>query len=376
MREESAIKDYIRFGVLGLENVELEDEDKKELEKLTKQLKRLESISNKDLYVLQTYSQDTQVKIFSELKIRQNGHVKFTNDIGLPCIINSVKLKYNDIALNCSFLWRPRYVTKTDFSMWLSTFIADYKNKKITKIKPQKFEQVYLVTVKDRINELKAQINAIKSKYDTLYKQKENELKKANYQELNKTPRLEKEASAERYQLSNSEALEVAKTFKGVERTKSYWNQVSKDEIVSLMGWIAKHIYSIRVYGLTGGQSGAALKNDYGEFGEIKFRNPEYNDDGKLTSQDSIVAHISFDEVEDAPLDIFKKVVSAANKRESIFYQHRLNDKNLALFLLDEYNKFGFKAGESKLNTKLDIKALADSFGDKSDLFMQEYIGI
>ena len=44
-------------------------------------------------------------------------------------------------------------------------------------------------------------------------------------------------------------------------------------------------------------------------------------------------------------MEILKKVVSTKGRNENIFYGNRLNDKNLALFLLAEYHDKGFKAG-------------------------------
>ena len=343
-----AIQDYVKFNVLGIEKDLVSDEDKELIKKLTARkhiIKR--AIKDNREYVIESYSLATQCDIFNGLKLRQGQKCRLTfmNDYEMPVEITGAEIKDNKVLLHCVFC-----ITRKTFKMWLDTFISEYTEEQITKIKPDKFAEYYLKSLQASLSEIKAELNTIKEKYNKIYKDKEEALKQEYDSELAKYDRITKEAKSQRYQMSAEEALEKAKSFKGLERTKDYWNtRISQEEKNSLLKWISENIYSIRVYGLLDGQSGNTLLNEYADIGDVKIRPVKTNEEGKVTSQDSIVAHISFKQITDAPIDILKKVVSTKGRNENIFYNNRLNDKNLALFLLSEYHDKGFKAGVRNL---------------------------
>lgn len=340
-----AIKDYVKFNVLGIEEDLVSEEDKKLINKL-KQIKYILSKSNKK-YMLEQYSLKTQINIFNNLKLRQGNkcRITFLNSKKSPVEILEVKQVKDKLLLECIFC-----KTRRKFNMWLSTFLNEFESKNICKLRPEGFVNNYLITVSDYIVKINKALAKIYNKYNKTYDDTENQLRTAYENELAKYPKIEKEAKAVRYQMTTQEALEKAKAFKGLERTKDYWNtRISQEEKDSLLKWISENIYSIRVYGLLDGQSGNTLLNEYSDVGDVKIRPVKTNEEGKVTSQDSIVAHISFKQVENAPIDILKKVVSTKGRNENIFYNNRLNDKNLALFLLSEYHDKGFKAGVRNL---------------------------
>lgn len=111
-----------------------------------------------DTKVIKLYKIDTQCKIFNELKLRKGpkSRITFSNSRGYPVEITGADIVDNKVVLRCIFC-KTRY----KFSMWLDTFLADG-----TKVKPDKFQENYLVTVAERIKQ-----------YDEELKTLENEVK-------------------------------------------------------------------------------------------------------------------------------------------------------------------------------------------------------
>ena len=341
-----AIKNYVKFNVLGIEEDLVSEEDKELIKKL-QQRKHILQRNDSNKYVIETYRKDKQVDVFNKLKIRQGQkcRITFINDYGLPVEIAGAQVAKGEVLLNCIFC-----KTRKTFNMWLNTFLQGYKNGSMSKVKPDGFVNSYLISVKDSLNKTLAELQEIKDKYNKVYKETENALQAKYDSEIAKYSKIQKEAKSERYQLSAEEALEKAKSFKGLDRVKDYWNsKITEEEKQILLKWISENIYSIRVYGLINGQSGNTLLQEYADVGNVKYREVKTNEEGKVTSQDSIVAHISFKTLENAPMEILKKIVSTKGRNENIFYNNRLNDKNLALFLLSEYHDRGFKAGVRNL---------------------------
>lgn len=346
-----AIQDYVKFNVLGIEEDLVSKEDKELIYKLTQRKNILKHSDKK--YVIETYSIVKQADIFNGLNQRQGPKCRLTfmNDHNDAVQILGAEVKNNKILLNCVFC-----VRRKTFKMWLSTFLSEYSVGEITKVKPDGFTNSYLLTVKESLTKTIADLKEIYNKYNKIYKDTENALKAEYENELAKTNRIKKEAKSERYQMTAEEAFQKAKSFKGLDRVKNYWNsKITEEEKTVLLKWIAENIYSIRVYGLLNGQSGNTLSNEYSDVGNIKYREIKTNEEGKVTSQDSIVAHISFKQLDKVPMEILKKIVSTKGRNENIFYHNRLNDKNLALFLLSEYNDKGFKAGIRNLYKQVTI---------------------
>lgn len=343
-----AVKNYVKFNVLGADNQDVTPEDKELIKKLNQRKHIL--LRYKDTtaeYVIETYSKEKQVEIFNGLKLRQGQKCRLTfmNDKNMPVEITGAELKDDKVLLRCIFC-----KTRRTFKMWLNTFLRDYFSGDIDKVKPDGFVNSYLLPITVSLERTQTELKELEDKYNKVYQSMKAEVTKEYYHILNRFNRVRQEAKSQRYQMTDEEALAKAKSFKGLDRVKNYWNtKISQEEKDSLLKWISENIYSIRVYGLLDGQSGNTLLNEYADVGDVKIRPVKTNEEGKVTSQDSIVAHISFKQVEDAPIDILKKVVSTKGRNENIFYNNRLNDKNLALFLLSEYHDKGFKAGVRNL---------------------------
>ena len=341
------IKDYVKFNVLGIEEDLVSEEDKETIKKLNVRKHILLRYQGYKDYVIETYSLNRQADIFNGLKARQGykARVTFVNSRGYPVEITGAVVEGTALFLRCVFC-----KTRKTFGMRLETFLSELFEGNITRVKPDGFYNSYLLPIPASLRETENKLNEIKEKYNKIYKERESALQEQYEKELAKFSRIKKEAKSERYQLSEEEALEKAKAFKGLDRIKNYWNtKLTNDEKTQLINWISNNIYSIRVYGLLDGQSGNTLLNEYSDIGDVKIRPVKTNEEGKVTSQDSIVAHISFKQTKDAPMEILNKVVSTKGRNEKIFYGNRLNDKNLALFLLSEYHDKGFKAGVRNL---------------------------
>lgn len=343
-----AIEDYVKFNVLGADNENVTPEDRELIRKLNQRkhilLRYKDTTAN---FVIETYSKEKQLEIFNGIKQRQGlkCRITFSNDRNDAVEIIGAKLKDDKVLLECIYCKR-----RTVFNMWLSTFLSEVWNNHITKVKPDGFNNSYLCPISVSLERTYAELKELEDKYNKVYQSMKDEVTKEYYHILNRFNRVRKEGKAERYQMSDEESLAKAKSFKGLKRVKNYWNtKLSEEEKKTLFDWICTNIYSIRVYGLTNGQSGNTLLNEYSNIGNVKYREIKTNSEGQVTSQDSIVAHISFKQIADAPMDILKKVVSTKGRNENIFYNNRLNDKNLALFLLSEYHDKGFKAGVRNL---------------------------
>lgn len=363
---QSNYKDLIKFNVEGL-NIEVSEEDKARMEKLQNDIDKF-SQCPQDKLLIKCYPLKQQLKIFNELKDRQGQKTRltFSNKADLPVeVVSAEKTRKDELLLNCKFL-----KSQKTFNMYLDTFISD-----AAKIKPRAFSKIYLSPVSDYVETLRAELNEIIDKYNKLYDAEKSRLSTAAYNDTKDFTELEKEGKANRYQMRGDEAIEVAKKYKGVEKVKNYWNTgLNADEKAEVIGWIANHIYSIRIYGVAEGKSGGILSQEYSDSGNIKLRAVARNDAGEITSQDSILGHISFKHINKstAPLNILKKICTEKS-HEDLFYENRLNDKNLALFLISEYHDCGFVAGMHRLSENINLSKLQEIFKDNIESFNKGY---
>ena len=279
-----AVKEYVKFNVLGIEKDLVTQEDKDRIYKLTQKKNILKKALEQDKYfVIESYNITTRVDIFNGLKLRQGMkcRITFISGYGYPVEIKGAEIGQNNkILLTCIFC-----KTRKVFKMWLDTFLSEYRNGIITKVKPDGFVKYYLSSISDGIKAAKAELDEIYNKYNKIYNDTKNQLENNYLNELSKTNKVVKEAKSNRYQMTSDEALEKAKSFKGLERVKDYWNsKITEEEKQSLLNWISQNIYSIRVYGLINGQSGNTLLNEYADVGAIKMRPVKTNEEGKVTS--------------------------------------------------------------------------------------------
>lgn len=356
---ESSLSKLAKFNIVGLD-LEVSTEDTDKLSKIDSKLdyyNRHLTVHGRDAYILEVLSDINQENL-----LKRAG--SFRNSKGwIVDILGSYKRPDKARFIKLRFARRGGSYFVTEIHRFFDIVASgDFHN----------FSQPGVVAkVKDKIAELEAERDAILDKYNEIYNIKKAELE-ANYNaDAGKFAHIEKEGKSQRRELSSEEALEVSKNYKGVEKIKNYWNSyLSKEDKARLIGWLCGNIYSIRVYGVTCGRSGNVLATEYGDDMGIKFRDIEKNDRGEITSRDSIVAHISVMNAKECPANVRAILTTIASKEGDPFWQNRINNKNLALFLLSEYGKYGFRAGVRKLMSQLNVEALrANEFGDVEEAF-------
>lgn len=335
-----AVFEKAKFEVLGnpLENIE-------------KELKELKDYKNRILDALSSNFVNKQSKCLellstnSILKVLNENRITFYNSQSLPCEIAEVYLEKENIFIKCKFLnskkiWKP---------LKLKYFLNLISSGDFTCFSPRILNEKYLCSIDYKLDKLNIKIASLENEYKELYKQKEKEINKAFYKEINQFKKLDE---AETKQV-------ISKNKKGIDKVKEKISvYLNSEEKSNLMTWISDNIYSIRIYAIEGGRAEGRLSY-YKDFGNQKLRKANLDKDGKLiTSCDSANGYISFKNVISIPENInniFKKVCQNRNSNvKSLFNKNRLNDFNFALYLLSEYNEYGFKSGIRNLNKEID----------------------
>ena len=135
------------------------------------------------------------------------------------------------------------------------------------------------------------------------------------------------------------------------------WNStLNNKEQQTLINWLSKNIYSMRLYVVQGSSWDKAISELYPE---DVYGNPRRTIPSEK-SKDSINGYISVNaNAEDAPYDILKKITHKQNNEDVIKYYgkntYRINNYLLVLYLLNNYNKNGFKLGKTKLNKDITL---------------------
>ena len=129
------------------------------------------------------------------------------------------------------------------------------------------------------------------------------------------------------------------------------WNStLSKEEQKTLINWLSKNSYSMRLYVVEGSSWDKAISELYPEeiYGKPRRTIPSEK------SKDSINGYISVNNIDgNVPYDILKKITHKQNDEDVIKYYgkntYRINNYLLVLYLLNNYNKNGFKLGKTNL---------------------------
>lgn len=155
-----------------------------------------------------------------------------------------------------------------------------------------------------------------------------------------------------------------------VTNIRNVWNStLSPEEKASFMGWFCKHIRSLKIKTVAGGNSDFIISTVYpdDEYGE------KYKEKPNTSGWDASSGVMQFDNITDVPkniTDVFKKLMP----RDTI-NGNTLSSLSLVLFILDEYkNGYGFKTGVPNLHEKIDIEKLKkEKFGSFEQSFMKGY---
>lgn len=319
------------------------------------------------------YDVNHMAKIF-DLKNRTNNKYKITfkNKKGYSSEVESVY--YNEDGT--PFLYNGYPVLKVRFGkfatkMTLNKFLHLVSTKEFTDIKPKEFVQAYLRDYKYS-NKYQEDVARINSQLERVLKELEEVSSKYNvfqekYKEQELTCNRDFEKIQEEYLKLEKEA-KVKKQNKELKqnllKVRALWNTlITESDKAKFLGWLCKNIYSMRCYVLQGGASEQSMDrvDAYPDdiYGKKKRTIPQYTEDGKLISNDSVNGYIRVITNNNAPLDSILPLCQKKNV-EDIFNGNRLNDLNLMLFLLNEYNDYGFKVGQIHLNDYIDYERLRD----------------
>ena len=362
----NAVIDYAKFKTIGI-NDSLTEEDIKALNRLDKYEARKSILEANRAETIPTYygtrilrSIDVGYSVDDILKIFNNANklgwnLSFRNSRDEKVLIEKATARkgttdHNFILLHCHF--------ENSSKIWvvrLGRFLQLIDYKEFKGVHPEIFKSRYLSSVENQINFLTNQINKIRTKYNDLFNEVQNNVLQAFNDE--QSSHIGYESNYQPKEKSDAEL--VAQNKKAVGEVKNVFNSLlTWDERRKIIEWIANNIYSIRVYAIAGGRGNSRL-NNYSAFGSQAIRQPQLDEEGRLIKgTDSANGHISFKNVDTAPCELLSKLCSGRRNAKSLFNKNRLNDFNLALFLLSEYHDYGFKSGVLNLNKEIDLKAL------------------
>lgn len=325
---QKAVKDK----VVGLE---LSDVQKLEFDKLDSIIKKLQSrvkFNNCDVRYIYLLPLET---INYLLKGKE-----FINSWKRRCKIDNIYKDKNNFYM-ADVSWKNK-----NWEMSLKTIFNDckllvpnwFKNKYIDKMDATKCQE--------RINALQLKKKNYEDKYNSLI----NKSNSTIAGEVTKHPNemvVSREAVRSAIKNIKRDSMEVA----------TAWNStLSKEEQSTLLNWLAKNIYSMRLYVVKDSSWDKAITELYPEeqYGSPRRTIPS------SASKDSINGYISINSMDDSvPYDILKKITHKKNESDIIKYnganKYRINNYMLVLFLLNEYNNIGFKMGVTNLNKQIKL---------------------
>ena len=267
---------------------------------------------------------------------------RFINDAGLVLTIIECHLVDSQKDYSVAVEYKNHPKTK-NWRMWLSTILRD-----VIFIDPIKEKYLRKVTQNNFGWFLKGLLQK-KQTYQSWYKQLN---RNANTIIANKLYEKTSDMKVTR------EA--IRKSIRNIQQDSKViadaWNStLNKQEQDTLIKWLASNIYSMRLYTTKDSRWDKAICELYPEETYGKHRQTEASE----LSKDSINGYISLSSTEGIPLGLLKKITHK-EKESDIIKQNigsnkfRINNYLLVLYLLNNYNKNGFKLGKTGLNK--DIK--------------------
>ena len=141
------------------------------------------------------------------------------------------------------------------------------------------------------------------------------------------------------------------------EIANAFNSTLTQAEQETLIEWLAKNIYSMRLYVVKGSSWDKAISELYPEdlYGKHRQTIPSE------LSKDSINGYVSVNSIDgNVPYEILKKITHK-QKAEDVIKQntgsrkYRINNYLLVLYLLNNYNRCGFKLGKTNLNKDITL---------------------
>ena len=228
------------------------------------------------------------------------------------------------------------------WQMWLRTTILDCR---WIDLKQKVYLKYFSKLTPGRVDSLITYLEQKKEAYDKWYKNSTRRSNNIIGRELSKhTNDMVVSRSAIRQSIRS-----IQKDSKVI--ADAFNSTLSQSEQQTLINWLAANVYSMRLYVVKDSRWDKAISELYPEEVYGKHRQTIPSE----LSKDSINGYISVNSLANIPYDILKKVthkekdedVVKQNKGSSKF---RINNYLLVLYLLNNYNKNGFKLGITNLN--------------------------
>lgn len=149
---------------------------------------------------------------------------------------------------------------------------------------------------------------------------------------------------------SKPEKVESISTYKDI-----FKSILTDEEKQKLIKWVSENVYSMRLYLLKDGKYDKKLSALFPDdiYGKKRRTVPS------CYSKDTLGGYISFTTLTDCPFEIIGKICGTQNLKATLSLfkfvsnNFRLNNYKLVLYLLANYNEFGFKTGIRNLYKKI-----------------------
>lgn len=328
-------KEAVDTKVVGLDN-ELTPLEKLEYDNIDNVIKEIENIKKKHLYPF--YIEILPIELISGILVGKN----FRNQRYWLCEIQKVWKKDNELYVQVK-----SHKKNDPWTMKFKTLYTDCKEFNISRnIKDKYFKRINVMNADDQINYLKGK----KKKYDELYNKT---VKSANTLIKDELSKHNNEIVVTRQAIRQS----IRSIQQDTKVIADAWNStLSEKEQQTLINWLSKNIYSMRLYVVKGSRWDKAISELYPDatYGTPRRTIPSDK------SKDSINGYLSVNTIEgNVPYDILKKVTHKQNSEDVIKYygknKYRINNYLLVLYLLNNYNKNGFKLGKTNLNKDITL---------------------
>ena len=268
---------------------------------------------------------------------------KFKNRAYWTCEVVDVWKKNFDLVV------KVKSNKKKDFwEMWFKTIMRECNFINVEKnVKDKYFEQITIQNIDNHISNLENKKNNL----DKLYEQTINKADNVINTEVKKHKSemvVSREAIRKAIRSIQQDSKEIANAFNST---------LTQAEQQTLIEWIAKNIYSMRLYVVKDSSWDKAISELYPEdlYGKHRQTIPSE------LSKDSINGYVSVNNIDgDVPYEILKKITHK-QKAEDVIKQnkgsskYRINNYLLVLYLLNNYNRCGFKLGKTNLSKDITL---------------------
>jgi len=265
------------------------------------------------------------------------------NKWGRRCTVTNIWYVPEEKDYSMTIKWENK-----SWKMWLRTALKDFK---WIGLKKNVVGKYFIKLNEESTNNTILHLQAKKDKYSKMYTQDQKRSSNIIGREL---------AKHTNEMIVSREA--IRKSIISIQRDSRVmadaWNStLNTQEQQTLINWLAKNVYSMRLYVVKGSRWDKAISELYPS---EQYGKPRQTIPSEL-SKDSINGYVSVSSLDGIPYELLKKITHK-QKDEDVVKQnkgsskYRINNYLLVLYLLNNYNQIGFKIGKTNLNKE--IKAI------------------